>query len=147
MKQQLKLIIKQVIAEELQQEGKGFGKVLGLGALLGFGAAKLGSHSEQPPEPIAHTVKFEKGHRSNVGQLGQELIDAKNKAIQSVIALANQGDQKPRELARNPLFIQIKNVSARDIGLEDLRELNRLIQESGISTEETEEFSDMLATH
>lgn len=137
MKQQLKLIIKQVIAEELQQEGKGLGRALALGALLGFGGAKLGSHPEKPEASQTQAT-------SDVSHLAEM---AKTKVIPSILALAEEGDEGPVRLARNPLLIQIKNVSARDIGLEDLQRLNRLIKQFGISTEETEEFSDMLAAH
>ena len=134
MEKELKLIIKQILAEELQQEGKGLGRALALGALLGFGGAKLGSHLEKPEASQTQPT-------SDVSHLAQM---AKTKVLPSIIALAEEGDQGPVRLARNPFFIEIKNVAEKDIGLEDLQRLNRLIKRFGISTRETEEFSELL---
>lgn len=47
MKQELKTIIKQIIAEELQKEGKGYLRGAALAGLLALGGSKLAKGSEQ----------------------------------------------------------------------------------------------------
>jgi hypothetical protein len=130
MKQQLKLIIKQVIAEQFQQEGKGYLRVAALASLMALGGSKLMNRASSD-----HGSTTQKA--DSVRDLAEFVVNTLGPSLDRDFA---EVSERPQELVMQKIE-DIKTLSGDDETLfEELRVLAVRLRNAGTRSPDVDEF-------
>jgi hypothetical protein len=131
MKQQLKLIIKQVIAEELQQEGKGYLRGAALAGLMALGGSKLMSSASSDKGEVTQQKA------DSVRDLADFVDNTLGPSLDRDFA---EEFERPQRLVTQKVA-DIKNFSGDEEGLfEELRLLAVRLRNAGVRSSDVDEY-------